>query len=135
MGVSCCQKPANLGTVWVAHSRPVLSALNTLHGLHGLLVDQTGAVVSQQDLEVSINKTVWNTDISSGHFWRLLAVGKQEITVGGITKMVSVVPGQMNVVKFEVEPGFSSFLVLCFVASTSLLCVALFILCRWKHSV
>ena len=130
VGVSCCARPANLGTVWVAHSRPVLSALNTLHGLHGLLVDQAGEVVTQQDLQVSINKTVWSTDISSGHFWRLLAVGKQEVSVGDITKMVSVVPGQMNLVKFEVQPGFSSFLALCFVASLSLLCVVLYILCR-----
>ena len=130
VGVSCCERPANLGTVWVAHSRPVLSALNTLHGLHGLLVDQTGAAVTGRDLEVTINKTVWDTDISSGHFWRLLTVGKQDISVGDITKVVSVVPGQMNVVKFQVEPGFSSFLVLCLLASTSLLFVALFILCR-----
>ena len=32
VGVSCCPAPANLGTVWVEHSRPLLSALNSLHG-------------------------------------------------------------------------------------------------------
>ena len=32
VGVSCCPAPANLGTVWVQHSRPLLSALNSLHG-------------------------------------------------------------------------------------------------------
>ena len=130
VGVSCCTKPSNLGTVWTAHSKPVLSALNSLHGLHGMIVDKEGTVVTDLDLKVAINKTEWNTDISSGHFWRLVGVGRHEVTVGDITKMVSVVPGQMNVVKFEVTKGFSSFLVLCLMGAVCLLCVSFFFLCK-----
>ena len=130
VGVSCCSRPSHLGTVWAAHSRPVLSALNSLHGLHAMLVDKAGEVLTDQDLKVSINKTEWNTDISSGHFWRLISVGRQEVTVGEVTKMVNVVPGQMNVVKFEVEQKLSSFTVLCLVAIAALLTVALFYVCR-----
>ena len=130
VGVSCCARPANLATVWVAHSSPVLSALNSLHGLHAVLVDKAGVVVTKQELKVSINKTEWNTDISSGHFWRLVSTGRQELTVGDITKVVSVVPGQMVVVKFEVDKGLSSFLVFSLLAVIAMLCVSCFFLCR-----
>ena len=130
VGVSCCARPANLATVWVAHSSPVLSALNSLHGLHAVLVDKAGVVVTNQELKVSINKTEWNTDISSGHFWRLVSTGRQELTVGDITKVVSVVPGQMVVVKFEVDKGLSSFLVFSLLAVIAMLCVSCFFLCR-----
>lgn len=108
VGLSCCHVPANLGTVWSAHLSP-LSALNSLHDLHAMLVDKTGAVLHNVEIDVKVNKTEWNTDVYSGHFWRLFPVGQHEVSVGDVVKVVTVVPGRMNVVKFEVNIGFYSF--------------------------
>ena len=122
--------PANLGTVWSAHSKPMLSALNSLHGLHGMLVDKTGSTVRDSQVSVSINKTAWSpAQLSSGHFWRLLSVGQHEVSVDEVTKLVNIVPGRVELVKFEVNTGSSS--TLLFLITSSFIILILFVL--WKR--
>ena len=133
VGLSCCHVPANLGTVWSAHSRPLLSALNSLHGLHAMLVDKTGAVLQNVEIDVRVNKTSWNTDVSSGHFWRLFPVGQHEVSVGDVVKMVTVVPGRMNVVKFEINVGSYSFALFILTTAILLLCIAGYWMCRFEY--
>ena len=133
VGLSCCHVPDNLGMVWSAHSRPLLSALNSLHGLHAMLVDKTGAVLQNVEIDVSVNKTRWNTDISSGHFWRLFPVGQHEVSVGEVVKMVTVVPGRMNIVKFEINVGSYSFALFILTTAILLLCIAGYWMCRFGY--
>ena len=95
-GLSCCSAPSNLGTVWVEHSRPLLSAINSLHGVHVMLVDSEDTILKDVDIPVTVNKTEWTTDISSGHFWRLFTEGRHELSVGELTKVVTIVPGWME---------------------------------------
>ena len=48
---------SNLGTVWVEHSRPLLSALNSLQGVHVMLVDSEDTILKDVDIPVTVNKT------------------------------------------------------------------------------
>jgi len=131
VGLSCCHTPANLGNIWIAHARPLLSALNSLFGVHIILVDETGKTLKNIDTDVTINKTEWKTDLSSGHLWRLLSVGQHEVNVGDLTKIVTIVPGRVNVIKFELHQS-SSFIMILFMASTILLFGAIYYVCRGK---
>jgi len=117
----------------VAHSRPLLSALNSLFGVHIILVDEKGTTLKNVDTSVMVNKTEWKADLSSGHFWRLLSVGQHEVSVGDLTKIVTIVPGRVDVIKFELHQA-SSFIMFCFVASTLLLFLAIFYVCRGRSS-
>ena len=126
VGLSCCLSPPNLGTVWVAHSRPLLSALNSLHGVHAMLVDNTGNTLHNTKPKVTLNNTQWTPDLSSGHFWRLLAVGQHEVKVGEVTKLVNIVPGRMEIVKFEMPTGLSSSMILFLFAAIGAFLLVLF---------
>ena len=130
VGLSCCHTPANLGNIWIAHARPLLSALNSLFGVHIILVDETGKTLKNIDTDVTINNTEWKTDLSSGHLWRLLSVGQHEVNVGDLTKIVTIVPGRVNVIKFELHQS-SSFIMILFMASTILLFGAIYYVCRY----
>ena len=57
VGLSCCSAPSNLGTVWVEHSRPLLSALNSLQGVHVMLVDSEDTILKDVDIPVTVNNT------------------------------------------------------------------------------
>ena len=57
VGLSCCSAPSNLGTVWVENSRPLLSAINSLHGVHVMLVDSEDTILKDVHNPVTVNKT------------------------------------------------------------------------------
>ena len=126
VGLSCCPAPSNLGTVWVEHSRPLLSAINSLHGVHVMLVDSENDILKNVNIPVSVNKTEWTTDISSGHFWRLFGEGRHELSVGDLTKVVTIVPGRMEVIKFQLSLGTPKFLVFCLTVIALLFCLTLY---------
>ena len=59
VGVSCCQRPEGLGSLWDAHRRATLAALSTgLQGLHGELRDAGDLVVEGSKLTVTVNSSV-----------------------------------------------------------------------------
>ena len=59
VGVSCCQRPEGLGSLWDAHRRATLAALSTgLQGLHGELRDAGNLVVEGSKLTVTVNSSV-----------------------------------------------------------------------------
>ena len=43
--------------MWVEHSRPLLSAINSLHGVHVMLVDSEDTILKDVDIPVTVNKT------------------------------------------------------------------------------
>merc|ERR1712013_144295 len=103
VGVSCCQRPEGLGSLWDAHRRATLAALSTgLQGLHGELRDAGDLVVEGSKLTVTVNSSVESFETDRGHFWRLLPAGKQVVEVKGegftpVTKLITIIPGDLAV--------------------------------------
>merc|ERR1719474_172765 len=46
IGLSCCDNPAAVGSLWAAHSKAILTALSSIEGVHGELVDSEGTIVT-----------------------------------------------------------------------------------------
>ena len=95
-------------------------------GVHVMLVDKSGAALRDVDTAVRVNSTEWTVDTTSGHFWRLLGAGQHEVSVGEVTKLVTIVPGGFNLVKFELSRGMSRFLAFCLTTATLLFGLLMF---------
>merc|ERR1712106_229545 len=120
VGLSCCDKPASLGAIWAAHSSAALTAISSLEGVHGELVDYKGEVVEGSIEKLLINQTEVMMKIDSGHFWLLLPAGQHTLSVGEVTQPVTVMPGELAMVVFEVEKKGMSWLVLFSILATGL---------------
>merc|ERR1712142_521876 len=85
VGLSCCDKPAALGSIWAAHSRAVLTAISNLEGVHGELVDSSGDIVVGSLDKLAVNQSELAIELDSGHFWVLLPTGQHTLSVGKVT--------------------------------------------------
>ena len=94
--------PDSLGSIWAAHSRPILTALDSLQGVQGDLVDPTGKVVLGSTKKLLVNQTEMVTELHSGHFFMLLPPGQHTLSVGEVDRLVTVVPGELTRVRWEV---------------------------------
>ena len=137
VGLSCCDKPASLGTIWAAHSRAVLTAISSLQGVHGELVDSMGEVVVGSLDKLMVNQSEVMMELNSGHFWLLLPLGQHTMSVGVVTKLVTVLPGQLTMVKFEVEQlkGMPTFVFFCIMATGLGLSFLVVSICRFVPSI
>jgi len=134
IGVSCCDKPASLGSIWAAHSRAVLTAISSLQGVHGELVDSMDQVVVGSSDKLMVNQTEIETEMYSGHFWLLLPLGQHTMSVGKTIKMVTVLPGQLTRVKFEMEEkGMPNLVVFCIIATGLGLAFLVVTFCRRRN--
>jgi len=120
VGLSCCDKPAALGSIWAAHSRAVLTAINSLEGVHGELVDSSGDIVVGSLDKLAVNQSELAIELDSGHFWVLLPTGQHTLSVGKATKLVRVLPGELARVKIEVERKGMPWMVLFSIIATGL---------------
>jgi len=120
VGLSCCDKPASLGAIWAAHSRAALTAIRSLEGVHGELVDYSGNTVVGSEDKLSVNQSEVAIELASGHFWVLLPVGQHSLSVGESTKLVRVLPGELSRVKIEVERKGMPWVVLLSIIATGL---------------
>ena len=66
-------------------------------------MDYKGETVVSSFDKLSINQTEMKMKLDSGHFWLLLPTGKHTMSVGEVAKLVKVMPGELTIVKFEVE--------------------------------
>jgi len=135
VGLSCCDKPSSLGSIWAAHSRAALTAISSLQGVHGELVNSEGKVVVGLNDKLMVNQSDVVMEMESGHFWLFLPVGQHTISVGKVTKLVTVLPSKLTMVKFEVEDltGMSTLVVLCIMAVGLGLAFLVFSICRKRN--
>ena len=91
-----------------------------------MLVDSEDTILKDVDIPVTVNKTEWTTDISSGHFWRLFTEGRHELSVGELTKVVTIVPGRMEIIKFQLSLGTPRFLLFCLIVIAFLFFLTLY---------
>eukprot|EP00092_Neocalanus_flemingeri_P054010 GFUD01063584.1.p1 GENE.GFUD01063584.1~~GFUD01063584.1.p1 ORF type:complete len:239 (+),score=91.28 GFUD01063584.1:2-718(+) len=132
VGLSCCDQPAALGTIWAAHSRAALTAISSLQGVHGELVNSLGEVVMGSMDKLTVNQCEVPMELNSGHFWLLLPLGQHTMSVGEVTKLVTVLPGQLAMVKFEVEQvkGMPTLVFFCILATGLGLSILVVSICR-----
>ena len=75
-------------------------------------------VVGSMD-KLMVNQSEVMMELNSGHFWLLLPLGQHTMSVGVVTKLVTVLPGQLTMVKFEVEQvkGMPTLVFFCIMAT------------------
>jgi len=133
VGLSCCEKPATLGAIWAAHSVASLSAMSSLEGIHIELVDKDGANVIDVHDDFKVNNTKINVTIENGHFWLLLPPGQHFVSMGEVSKLVKIVPGQLVKVKLELPTRGMPRLVLFSIIATGIgLSILILSMCRSK---
>jgi len=132
IGLSCCDNPAAVGSLWAAHSKAILTALSSIEGVHGELVDSEGTIVTGvSDNSIFINETMREVDLRSGHFGVVLPAGDYLIRIGNRQKKVSVLSGKMAFEKFEVDSSsFSVMPVILFIATIMVFVYVAVKLCR-----
>ena len=84
------------------------------------MVDYKGETVVGSLDKLSINQTEMTMKMDSGHFWLLLPTGKHTLSVGEVTKLVKVMPGELTIVKFEVEKKGMPWMVVFSIMATGL---------------
>jgi len=134
VGLSCCQKPDNLGELWDHTRKSLLESMGYIQGVHLHLFDETGA---EADASFTINisssdNRAFNFVVNRGEVWRLLEAGNYQLEISGRgyglkKENVTVNPGEISHVRVRMEPegGIPGFAILAFLSSAigvALLC-------------
>ena len=57
VGLSCCDRPETLGSIWDSHKKSILAVLMSLQGVHGELVEDGDRIVNFEKLMIKLNSS------------------------------------------------------------------------------